>query len=203
MTLKRILLPIACMLLLASPVMAAGPTQAELDAVRTRATQAPENPDAQFDLAMAYARTPFLEDGWEALKRCNALDPAYADKVVARYEGAIAADPADAEAHFRLAFGYYFQNKKDLARAQLEQVVALTPQDAWAYDYLGFLVAEQTPNQLDEAFKIWQKALAIDPNNAVAHYLIGQVYYRQGKFMQAAASLANALRLRSSSGLRP
>jgi tetratricopeptide (TPR) repeat protein len=203
MIMKRILLPVACVLLMAGPVVAATATQADLDAARTRVTQSPDSADAQFDLAMAYARTPFLEQGWEALKRVNALDPAYADKAVAKYEAAVAANPADPEAHFRLAFGYYFQNKKDQARAQMEQVVAIAPQDPWGYDYLGFLVAEQNQTQLDEAAKLWQKALEMDPNNAVAHYLIGQVYYRQGKFMQAAGEIASALKARTSSGLSP
>lgn len=203
MMMKRLLLPLACVLMLSSPVMAATATQADLDGARARVEQTPDSADAQFELAMAYARTPFLEQGWEALKRVNTLDPTYADKAVAKYEAAIAANPADVEAHFRLAFAYYFQNKKDQARAQMEQVVALAPQDPWGYDYLGFLVAEQDQTHLDQPTKLWQKALELDPNNAVAHYLIGQVYYRQGKFLQAAASIGNALKARASSGLNP
>lgn len=203
MMMKRLLLPLACMLMLSSPVLAATATQADLDAARARVTQTPDSADAQFELAMAYARTPYLEQGWEALKRVNALDPGYADKAVAKYEAAIAADPSDVEAHFRLAFAYYFQNKKDEARAQMEQVVALAPQDPWGYDYLGFLIAEQNQSQLDEPTKLWQKALELDPNNAVAHYLLGQVYYRQGKFLQAAAAIGSALKARASSGLSP
>ena len=201
MNMKRILLPMACTLLLASPAWAAMPTQVELDAARTQVERAPDSPDAQFELAMAYARTPFLEQGWEALKRVNTLDPAYAEKAVARYEAATTANPDDAEATFRLAFAYYFMNKKEQAVHHMQRVVALAPQDAWGYNYLGFLIAEQ--NRLDEAAKLWQQALAIDPNNAVAHYLMGQYFYRQGKFMQAAASLANAVKSRNSSGLRP
>jgi tetratricopeptide (TPR) repeat protein len=201
MILKRLSMSLMCVLVLATDALAAPPTQAELDACRQQAVQAPESPDAHFELAMAYARTPFLEQGWEALKRVNTLDPAYADKAVAKYEAALHADPTDAEASFRLAFAYYFQNKKDVARQQMERTVALAPQDPWAYNYLGFLIAEA--GQIDEAARIWQQALAIDPNNAVTHYLIGQVYYRQGKFMQAAGSLANALKLRSTSGLKP
>jgi tetratricopeptide (TPR) repeat protein len=201
MSMKRILLPIACVLMLAMPAHAAAPTQAQLDAAREQAAKLPDSPQAQFELAMQYARTPYLEQGWEVLKRVNALDPSYADKVVAQYEPAIVADPTNVEARFRLAFAYYFQGKKELAQAQMAQVVALAPQDPWGYNYLGFLLADQ--NQIDQAAKVWQQALALDPNNAVSHYLMGQVYYRQGKFMQAAASLANAVKSRSSSGLRP
>jgi tetratricopeptide (TPR) repeat protein len=184
------------------------PTQAELDAARAQAANTPDSADAHFQLAMLYARTCFLEQGWEELKRVNVIDPAYADKVVARYAplaptGPLvgAATAADPGAYFRLAFGYYFQNKKDLARQTFAQYVGLAPDDPWGYDYLGFLYAEQ--NQLDAALQLWQKAVALDPNNAVAHYLIGQVFYRQGHFIQAAQSLTTAVRLRASSPLHP
>jgi hypothetical protein len=43
----------------------------------------------------------------------------------------------------------------------------------------------------------------LDPNNAVAHYLIAQVQYRQGHFLLAAQSLSKAMRLRASSPLHP
>lgn len=201
MNLKRIVLPIAVVMMLALPAQAAAPTQTELDAAREQAAKLPDSPTAQFELAMRYARTPYLEEGWEVLKRVNALDPAYADKLVAHYEPLIEAEPANVEARFRLAFAYYFQGKRELAQAQLNQVVALSPQDPWGYNYLGLLLAEQ--NQIDQAAKVWQQAIALDPNNAVSHYLMGQVYYRQGKFMQAAASLASAVKSRASTGLRP
>jgi tetratricopeptide (TPR) repeat protein len=201
MPIRRVLLPFLAVWAIATPALAAVPTQSELDALRAQAAAHADSADAQFELAMAYARTPYLEAGWEALKRVNTLDPTFADKVVSRLEPKVALEPADAESRFRLAFAYYFQGKKELARAQFEQLVALTPRDPWAYDYLGFLQAEA--NLVDEAYKTWQQALTIDPNNAVAHYLVGQIYYRQGKFLQAAGEIANALKLRSTSGLQP
>jgi tetratricopeptide (TPR) repeat protein len=177
------------------------PTQAQLDAARAQAQRTPESTDAHFELAMLYARTCFLEEGWESLKRVQTLDAGYADKVVERYGLATEADPYDLDARFRLAFGYYFQGKKDLAKQEIEHLAALTPQDPWPYNYLGFMVAEQ--NQLDLAQQHWQRALSLDPNNAVAHYLMGQVHYRQGRFMQAAQALAKAVSLRAGSALKP
>lgn len=195
----RALLTLACLAALALP--AAATTQTQLEAARQTAAQNPDSPEAHFDLAMAYARTAYLEQGWESLKRIQELDPAFAGKVVERYEAQVAAAPQDAEARFRLAFGYYFLDKKEQALGQIERLIALRPQDPWGYNYKGFLLAEQ--NQIDEAYKQWQRALALDPNNAVTHYLIGQVHYRQGRFLQATQAIAQALRLRATSPLKP
>lgn len=196
---KRVGWAIACLIALSLPAQAT--TQQALDGARAAADRAPDDPDALFDLAMAYARTNFLEHGWEALKRIQALDAGYATRVVERYEGRLAAQPDDPEALFRLAFGYYFQDRKALARRQLERLVAIRPADPWAHNYLGFLKAEE--GSLDEALAHWQRALALDHENAVAHYLIGQIHYRQGRFLQAAQSLGQAVRLRAASGLAP
>lgn len=177
------------------------PTQAQLDAARAQAQSNPDSAEAHFELAMLYARTCFLEEGWEALKRVNTLDPAYADKVVERFGAVTEADPQDLDSRFRLAFGYYFQGKKELAHQELERLAALAPRDPWPYNYLGFMVAEQ--NHLDLAQQYWQRALALDAENAVSHYLIGQIHYRQGRFLQAAQALGKAVSLRAGSRLKP
>src|SRR5690349_14361197 len=76
------------------------PTQTQLDAARAQAQANPESADAQFELAMVYARTCFLEEGWEALKRVQVLDAAYADKVVERFGALTEADPNDLDSRF-------------------------------------------------------------------------------------------------------
>ncbi|MFP5503668.1 MAG: tetratricopeptide repeat protein [Candidatus Sericytochromatia bacterium] len=189
----------ACVIGLAHPAQAI--TQQELDAARATAARSPHSPDAQFELAMAYARTSYLEHGWEALKRVNELDAGYAAKVVERYEARLAAHPEDADALFRLGFGYYFQDRKALAMRQFEKLIAIRPDDPWAHNYMGFLQAEA--GRLDQALVHWQKALTLDQDNAVAHYLIGQIHYRQGRLLQAAQSLGQAVRLRAASALKP
>lgn len=201
MRLKRIALTTLCLLSLSAPAGAVTTSQATLDAARRQVAETPHSADAHFELAMNYARTPFLEEGWAALKQVQVIDPVYAAKAVSRYEALIHANPQDTEAHFRLAFAYYFQGDKPQARRQLEQIIAITPVDPWAYNYLGFLQAEA--GQLEQATANWQRALGYDPDNAVAHYLIGQAFYRQGRFMQAASSLATALRLRAGTALKP
>jgi tetratricopeptide (TPR) repeat protein len=200
----KTILPLLLLVGLAAPAQAAklgNTSQATLDLARAHAAGAPQSADAQFDLAMAYARTPFLEHGWDALGRVTALDGNYAAKVVDRCESDLVAEPNDLEARFRLAFGYYFRGDREAARRELERLVAIAPEDAWFHDYLGFVQAEG--DRLDLATASWNRALQLDPNNAVTHYLLGQVHYRQGRFVQAAAELAQALKLRAASPLKP
>lgn len=59
--------------------------QAQLVAATQRVARSPDSVDAQFELAMVYVRTPFLEHAWEALEHVMTLDPTYASKVVERY----------------------------------------------------------------------------------------------------------------------
>lgn len=170
-------------------------SQAEIAALVARAAEAPHSADAQFEVAMAFARTPFPERAWEALERVNALDPDYAVRVMERYGASVEADPNDLEARFRLAVGFYFRGRREAARQQLQQITWRQPKNAWAHTYLGWLQTEQ--GHLDQAVGSWQKALSLDPNNAMAHWLIGQAHFRKGRSGQAAEELKAAWSLRS------
>lgn len=170
-------------------------SQAEIAALVARAAEAPHSADAQFEVAMAFARTPFPERAWEALERVNALDPDYASRVMERYGASVEADPNDLEARFRLAVGFYFRGRREAARQQLQAIVARAPRNPWALTYLGWLQTEQ--GHLDQAVGLWQRAISVDPNHAMAHWLIGQAHFRKGRSGPAAAALKTAATLRS------
>lgn len=173
--------------------------QAELATLVARAAEAPHSADAQFEVAMAFARTPFPERAWRALERVVALDPEYANRVMERYGAAVEADPNDHEARFRLAAGLYFRGRREAARQQLQQIAWRSPQNAWALTYLGWMQAES--NRLDQAIGSWQKALAADPSNVVALWLLGQAHFKKGRAAQASATLKQAQSLRLASPL--
>jgi Flp pilus assembly protein TadD len=143
---------------------------------------------------MAFARTPFPERAWAALARVNALDPEYAARVTERYAASVEADPADLEARFRLAVGFYFRGRREAARQQLQQIVARAPKNAWALTYLGWLQTEA--GHLDQAIGLWQKAISADPDLAMAHWLLGQAHFRKGRSGPAAQALRKAQTLR-------
>lgn len=159
------------------------------------ALERPHSADAQFELALAYARTPFPERAWEALERLQALDPRYGRRLVEHYGPVVASRPADLEARFRLAAGCWLLGRRGEARQHLQAIVAASPREAWALVYLGWVLAEARQNE--RAVSLWQQAVAVEPENAVAHWLLGQALQRKGQRGRAATALRTALSLRA------
>ena len=190
--------------LCASPARA-DTTREELAVVEYLAQQKPQDPDARFDLAMAYARTPVLEKAWEELQSVIALDKAYADKLIERLEPLVEESPHNVEAHWRLAFAYYFKGRESgdavaatKARNAFEKILAIDPHYVWAYNYLAYMTYEA--GNLTGAEILARKAVEVAPRNAVAHFLVGQAMLKQGNPFGAAMSLARAMQLRSAAG---
>lgn len=189
----KIALCALCIGLMVTPAFA-DTSKEEIELLKQRVQEQPQSADAQFDLAMGLARTSKLEVAWSALKKVNELDASYADKVIERYTPLVQENPQNIEARFRLAFGYYFKNQKDVARSQFGEIIEVDPNYVWAYNYLGFFDAEK--GEVAKAMELWKKAIQIDPKNAVAHFLIGQAHYRNGQMKEAAAEIAQAMKLR-------
>lgn len=197
--------------------------KAEIEALQRRVEAEPANPDAHFDLAMGLGRTVKLESGYTALKKVHDLDPTYADKVIARYKPMVEENKLNIEAQFRLAFGYFFKGYgfqldadaakgdpakvdalraesakyKGMARTSFESILEVDPKYVWGYNYLGFLFGEA--NNLDQALTVLKKGLEVE-DNAVGHFLIGQIYIKQGNMAGGVAEISTAMRMR---GLNP
>jgi tetratricopeptide (TPR) repeat protein len=194
--------------LMAAPAMAADTSKAELEVLRQRVEATPADAGVHFDMAMGLARTSRLEEGWTSLKKVNELDPAYADKVIATYEPLVSENPQNIEAQFRLAFGHYFKGLNFQDQGQLEaakeaklrakkafgHIIETDPKYVWGYNYMAYLMAEE--GDLPGAVDTLKKAIAVEPNNAVSHFLIGQAYFRQGNHKDAVLEIGTAMRLR-------
>lgn len=70
----------------------------------------------------------------------------------------------------------------------LEQVVDKEPENADAWNYLGFALRKL--NRVDEAFAAYDQALRIDPEHAGANEYLGELYLMTGDLAQAEAQLA-------------
>lgn len=198
--------------LMAAPVWAADTSKAELEVLRQRVQEDPQSADAHFDMAMGLARTSRLEEGWTYLKKVAELDPQYAEKVIATYSPLVEENPQNIEAQFRLAFGHYFKGlnlqeqgqaaeakeAKGRAKAAFVHIIETDPKYVWGYNYLAYLQAEE--GDLSAAVETLKQAIAVEPENAVAHFLIGQAYFRQGNHKDAVLEIGTAMRLR---GLNP
>ncbi len=191
-----------------SPALAADTSKAELEVLRKRVQELPADPSVHFDMAMGLARTSRLEEGWSSLKTVSELDPSYADKVIATYAPLVEENGQNIEAQFRLAFGHYFKGLNFQEQGQAEaakaakaqakrafgQIVEVDPGYVWGYNYLAFLLAEE--GDLGSAVETLKRAIAVEPSNAVSHFLIGQAYFRQGNHKDAVLEIGTAMRLR-------
>ena len=206
------------------PVLAGDTPRDVVQALETRVREAPEDPDAHFELAMALARTVKLESGYRELTRVQELAPDYADRLFSRLKPAADRDPDSQDALFRLAFASYFKalemrrsadslppEQGDEAARRRESAQFLTREatryfermaaqdtlDLWPLLYLGYLRLES--GDPEAALTLWRQALALQ-DHAVPHFLIGQLYLRRGQMIDGFKELSTAMQLR---GLDP
>src|ERR1700720_224470 len=123
------------------------------------------------------------------------------EKLVARPNGGLAA-PGTKAAHFLLGAAYERSGKREQAVAEFRRLLDTDPEYHAALNYLGYMFAERGEH-LDEAQKLIEKAVALEPDNGAYVDSLGWVYYRLGRFEQARATLERATRLENAHGTLP
>ncbi len=120
------------------------------------------------------------------------------EKLVARPEGGPAA-PGSKAARFLLGAAYERSGKREQAVTEFRRLLDADPEYHAALNYLGYMFAERGEH-LDEAQKLIEKAVALEPDNGAYVDSLGWVYYRLGRFEQARATLERATRLETADG---
>ncbi|MBU0573658.1 MAG: tetratricopeptide repeat protein [Candidatus Margulisiibacteriota bacterium] len=171
------------------------PLQDEIKQKQALVKANPDDPFARFDLAITYAYTNRIEEGWSELKKVNDLDPNFKKEALDKYLVLAEAYPNDWRVHYRLAFAYYFNDKKPKAIEELKKVIELDPYNVFAYGYIGLIQGEM--DQVDAAIYSVKKGLEIDPQVAALHLLLSQAYYKKGKTWEGFWEGAEAVRLKA------
>jgi adenylate cyclase len=112
-------------------------------------------------------------------------------------------DQLEAYDHFLRGLEYYYRAaKEDILRARqmFEKAIALDPQYALAYAYLGLTYHSEwalgpNPNAqtLEQALAMGQQAVALDDSLPVAHALLGRFYASRRQYDQALAEDERAI----------
>lgn len=86
-------------------------------------------------------------------------------------------------------------NKLDVLEADLRRVIVLRPEDAQAYNALGYTLADRT-DRLAEAIVLLDKALLLAPDDAYILDSVGWAQYRSGNLVRAQEFLERAYKVR-------
>lgn len=116
----------------------------------------------------------------------------YFETLVAELRARLEKDPDDVDAHDRLARAYYYGG--DHATAIDEWRKAANVRQDFA-TRLRLARAEQQRGNLDAAHTEVVQALTIEPRNARAHLLRGEILYQSAKTVEARDALENAVGL--------
>lgn len=169
--------------------------ETELKQKQAAVNKEPDSAAARFDLAVTQAYTNKLIDGMKSIRQIPKLDPSYKEKALNDYLNMVIADPDDWRLRFRLAFAYYFNDMKQAAIREFNNVLIIDPYNVWAYGYLALLYGEL--GDYDKAMDICKKGLEIDNNVAALHLLLAEGYYKKGDSWKGFLERMEALRLRA------
>jgi Flp pilus assembly protein TadD len=116
------------------------------------------------------------------------------DRAAIAYERAVRARLTDPGASVNLAAIRVQQSRPRSAVTLLEPLLARRPRDAELRRVLGG--AYYDLGRRDDAERVWRDAVAIDPNDGLAHYNLGQLAIDRGRYVDALEPLLAATRLR-------
>jgi len=99
--------------------------------------------------------------------------------------------PESTEAYFKFGMFLERSGRPDEAMSQMEEVLSLNPQDAYALNYIGYTWAERNEH-LDRALDFIKQAVSIRPEDGFIRDSLGWVYFRLGKLDRALDELKKA-----------
>lgn len=174
----------------------------------------PSDPKAVWQLALAEARTGGTEQALATARSALAkkeneqsgtlhtllglllVDAKRYPEALPELSRAAELEPKNEMAHFE--WGVALDRTGDFPKAaeQFYKVLELNPKHAEAANYLGFSLADRG-EKLDEALRLVQIAVSLEPDNGAYVDSLGWVHYRQGRFEEARKELEHAVALMS------
>ena len=112
-------------------------------------------------------------------------------EAVAEYELAIAADPANAQAHYRAGLAWRDQQELDSAVANYRRALELKPDYIEAHNNLGVVL--QLQNKLEEARACYRHAVGLGPDFSQPYINLGRLCELLGAREEAAQCYRKAI----------
>ena len=120
---------------------------------------------------------------------------AYADSIQS-YMHAGSLDSSNADAVLGVAAVYFASGQNDAAIVEYKRGITKFPKDARFYVGCATMLlgSPESPNLLEEAKNMLQKAVQLDPQSTEAHYQYGQLAMQQNRLKDAEAELLLSLK---------
>ena len=201
--------PVAPLLALATQFLRAGRPADAIASLHDAALLQPSNPSIQHDLGLACLEVGRIPDAIAAFERAVASNPSYTDayfrlgialeklgdigRAIAAYDRATALDPALTEAWFRAGALVYILGHRDEAIGCFRRAAATGGNTG--FGRLGKARALLTEDRNEEAELVLRKTLSLDPANALAHDLLGNLLSEFGRFDEARECFERAIRI--------
>jgi Flp pilus assembly protein TadD len=198
---------VAPLLALAAKLLSAGRPADAIAPLRDAALLEPFNPIIQHDLGLAYLEVGRVPDAIAALQWAVASNPRYADAyfrlgialeklgdiggAIVAYDRATKLRPSQTEAWFRAGALVYELGHRDEAIGCFRRAAATGGKTS--FGRLGKARALLAEDRNQEAEQVLRQTLALDPRNAMAHDLMGNLLSEFGRFDEARESFQRAI----------
>jgi tetratricopeptide (TPR) repeat protein len=177
--------------------------------LRDAARLEPFNPIIQHDLGLACLEVGRVSDAIAALQRAIDIKPSYTDAyfrlgiafeklgniggAIVAYDRATELRPSLTEAWFRAGALVYTLGHRDEAIGCFRRAAATGGTST--FGRLGMARALLTEDRNQEAEEVLRRTLALDPRNAMAHDLLGNLLSEFGRFDEARACFQRAIEI--------
>ena len=201
--------PVTALLERAIGALRAGRPQDAIPALREAARLRPQAAAIHHDLGLACLETGEVAESVAALRRAVACDPRSAEAhfhlgqglerlgdvgaALAAYHQATELKPALTEGWYRAGALVHTLGHRDEAVACFERAAQSGPKTR--YGRLGAARAHLTAGRQREGERALRACIAADPDNPLAHDLLGNLLAEAGQFEEASAAFARAIAL--------
>ena len=198
---------VAPLLAVATQSLRAGRPADAITPLREAALLEPFNPIIQHDLGLAYLEVGSVPDAIAALRWAVASSPRYTDAyfrlgvaleklgdiggAIVAYDRATQLQPSLTEAWFRAGALVYELGHRDEAVGCFRRAAATGGKTS--FGRLGKARALLTEDRNQEAEQVLRQTLALDPRNAMAHDLLGNLLSEFGRFGEARECFQRAI----------
>jgi tetratricopeptide (TPR) repeat protein len=198
---------VAPLLALATKLLSAGRPADAIAPLREAALLQPSNPIIQHDLGLACLEVGRVPDAIAALQRAVTSNPRYPDAhfrlgvaleklgniggAIVAYDRATQLLPSLTEAWFRAGALVYTLGHRDEAIGCFRRAAATGGKTS--FGRLGKARALLTEDRNHEAEQVLRRTVALDPRNAMAHDLLGNLLSEFGRFDEARECFQRAI----------